>query len=73
MMPSDKKITRENAKDIIKQFAKEQNSFFEISIIEFTDHEKEAFLKEWPKKEKDFYSRIIPRFAYNGPIKESTI
>ncbi|MCI6410020.1 MAG: hypothetical protein MR797_09730 [Lachnospiraceae bacterium] len=23
MMPSDKKITRENAKDIIKQFAKE--------------------------------------------------
>lgn len=28
---------------------------------------------KWPKKEKDFYSRIIPRFAYNGPIKESVI
>ena len=42
-------------------------------FVGMTDHEKEEFLKEWPKKEKDFYSRIIPRFTYNGPIKERII
>ena len=61
-------------RDIIASWKLAENiEILDKPIIEFTDQEKEDFLKEWPKKEKDFYSRIIPRFAYNGPIKESTI
>ena len=29
------------------------------SIIEFTDHEKEDFLKEWPKKGKTFIAVLF--------------
>ena len=61
-------------RDIIASWKLAENiEILNKPIIEFTDQEKAVFLKEWPKKEKDFYSRIIPRFTYNGPIKERII
>jgi hypothetical protein len=38
-------------------------------IVKFTEKELADFHKEWPKKEKEYLSKIIVRHTYTGPIE----
>ena len=56
----------------MEQWIVEQNIHIQDNpLTSFTDKERDDFMKEWPKKEKSFYSRIFVRTVYQGAIHKA--